>query len=190
MQGEKQYLFATPIGLFKLKEDLDSIIKFAYSQQSRRNVSNRGGIQTQDLDCNQKPIINLCKTIIKTSTSYAKEFNITENLFLENIWININKTKDFNVEHAHPFSLISGTFYVKTNKNSGNIVFNNPNMFIESYVKEKYIQKYNEVNSNVWKYQPIDNLLLLFPSWIKHYVEPNQSQEDRISISFNVNVIS
>jgi uncharacterized protein (TIGR02466 family) len=28
-------------------------------------------------------------------------------------------------------------------------------------------------------------LLLIFPSWLPHGVEPNMSDEDRISISFN-----
>ncbi len=30
------------------------------------------------------------------------------------------------------------------------------------------------------------NTLYIFPSWIKHLVKPNMSDEERISISFNV----
>ena len=33
---------------------------------------------------------------------------------------------------------------------------------------------------------PQEGLLVLFPSYIEHFVEPNQSSEDRISISFNL----
>ena len=29
-------------------------------------------------------------------------------------------------------------------------------------------------------------MLLLFPSWLEHEVEANQTNEDRISISFNI----
>jgi len=36
--------------------------------------------------------------------------------------------------------------------------------------------------------QPQNLLLLLFPSWLEHYVEQNMSDESRISLSFNIGV--
>ena len=36
------------------------------------------------------------------------------------------------------------------------------------------------------KMEPEDNKLILFPSWLEHDVEPSKSDEDRISIAFNV----
>ena len=47
------------------------------------------------------------------------------------------------------------------------------------------VNSFNEYNSGVWKYSPKENLCLLFPSYLKHYVEPNLNKKDRISISFN-----
>ena len=61
---------------------------------------------------------------------------------------------------------------------------------MEGYVKKEYVKEYNPLNSNIWWYTPQDNVLILFPSWLKHQVETNQSEEDRISISFNINAIS
>jgi|TARA_R100001530_G_scaffold132210_1_gene104423 uncharacterized protein (TIGR02466 family) len=190
MINEFEYLFATPIGIYKLDEDLKVLSKFAYNQTSNRSISNRGGIQTDDLNVKDKAIKPLCKKILEAGKSYAKQLRLTDNIFIENIWVNINKKHNFNVEHTHPFSLISGTFYVKTNKDTGNIVFANPNVAMEGYVKKEYVKEHNQLNSNVWWYTPQDNVLILFPSWLKHQVEPNQSEEDRISISFNINAIS
>ena len=49
-------------------------------------------------------------------------------------------------------------------------------------------QEYTPVTSSRYVITPEDNLLVLFPSNLYHHVEPNQSNEDRISLSFNVKV--
>ena len=38
---------------------------------------------------------------------------------------------------------------------------------------------------SIFKYFPVDNDLVIFPSFVEHDVLPNQSNEDRISLSFN-----
>ena len=48
------------------------------------------------------------------------------------------------------------------------------------------IEKYNEHNSPNWMISPVENQLLLFPSWLSHRVEPNLTEGERISISFNL----
>ena len=42
--------------------------------------------------------------------------------------------------------------------------------------------------SHLWRevhLQPQENRVLMFNSWLWHNVEPNKSNEDRISVSFN-----
>lgn len=38
------------------------------------------------------------------------------------------------------------------------------------------------------KYEPSEGSLLLFPTFFEHQVEPNNSNEDRISVSFNLSL--
>ena len=46
---------------------------------------------------------------------------------------------------------------------------------------------YNNYNSGTWWLPSEENNLYLFPSWLKHRVEPNLNKnENRISISFNL----
>ena len=46
---------------------------------------------------------------------------------------------------------------------------------------------HNQYNSELWWWLPSEEgRLYIFPSWIKHLVEPNMSDEERISISFNI----
>jgi hypothetical protein len=36
--------------------------------------------------------------------------------------------------------------------------------------------------------RPEESKIIIFPSWMSHYVEPNENLEDRISISFNTSI--
>jgi len=109
-----------------------------------------------------------------------------ENIAIDSLWININEHKDYNLIHDHFFSKISGVFYVKAPKKCGNIVFSN-NSNMRYYIKNESINTYNNYNSSICSFPALENTLYLFPSWLKHYVEPNLSNESRISISFNLN---
>ena len=64
MMEEIKHLFATPIGAYKLNLDLDNLIKFSYKQKSNRSISNRGGIQTHDLNFNKPPLKKLSTQVI------------------------------------------------------------------------------------------------------------------------------
>ena len=44
----------------------------------------------------------------------------------------------------------------------------------------------NQYSSPQWWLLSEEKTLYVFPSWIKHLVQPNMSDEERISISFNV----
>ena len=109
---------------------------------------------------------------------------------MNSFWININRFKDYNQYHTHPGSLFSGVYYIKSLSNSGNIEFKHPaSKSIESYWNEK-ISNINPSNSCVWEIEPVENRLLIFPSWLEHQVLPNVTQKDRISLSFNLKCTS
>ena len=40
--------------------------------------------------------------------------------------------------------------------------------------------------SSTWSYPPQEGRLILFPAWLSHGVRENETDEDRISISFNL----
>ena len=94
---------------------------------------------------------------------------------------NVNSLGSFNKPHDHYGDVISGVYYISIPENSGSIVFINKdlNNFYTS------IDKYNEYNSSNWTIAPEENKCILFPSYLKHYVEPNLNKKERISISFN-----
>jgi uncharacterized protein (TIGR02466 family) len=182
-------LFKVPILKINLNEDLNKLLKFSkniFNKQKGRNCSNVGGFQSDNLNINDNVLNSLIKNITTNVNIFSnKYFFIKKPLSINNIWLNINGYKDYNTAHVHPFSKISGVFYVKTPKKCGDIIFIN-NSEIENFFQESFI-KYNSYNSMKTSFLAKENTLYLFPSFVKHYVEQNLSKEKRISFSFNYN---
>ena len=145
-----------------------------------------GGFQSNDLNMKDPLLNHLINDILSNANFVAKNvLKINCKLSLSNVWININKFKDFNIVHKHPFSKLSGVFYVKIPKNSGDLIFVNETE-IPCFIDHNNITEFNNYNSFKWSIKPEENVLYLFPSWLGHYVNPNLSKEKRISISFNL----
>jgi uncharacterized protein (TIGR02466 family) len=90
--------------------------------------------------------------------------------------------------HVHPFCLMAGIYYIKLPKDSGRLVFENPIQQHDFVMLPDTVKKFNSVNSGYWYAEPKEGDLIMFPSWLRHYVEPNNSNEDRISIAFNLEI--
>jgi uncharacterized protein (TIGR02466 family) len=104
---------------------------------------------------------------------------------LGNMWANINPPGGYNKPHIHPNSLFSGVYYVKTPPNSGRLICNDPRPGIQTCMPNR---KKGQPPKHLWRevnLQPQENRAIMFNSWLWHTVEPNKSNEDRISISFN-----
>ena len=109
-------------------------------------------------------------------------------------WPNLNRFGDYHDYHNHPRSYLSGTYYVKvpagTEKlklrrdvRSGCISFYDPRYSVNmtSIKGDPYVDPEYTV-------RPEPGMLLLWPSFINHFVHPNLSRQLRLSISFNVNL--
>ena len=104
---------------------------------------------------------------------------------LGNMWANINYPGGYNRPHVHPNCLFSGVYYVKANKNSGVFVANDPRPGIQTTMPSR---KPGRPPKHLWRevhLEPIPGRIIMFPAWLWHCVEPNQSNDIRISISFN-----
>jgi uncharacterized protein (TIGR02466 family) len=180
--------FKSCVAEIKLNENLEELITFFKKLKINegRKISNVGGFQSKDLNLNDPSLKSLIEKIEDFSNIFCNQFlNINKKLNLINIWANINNFKDFNLPHVHSFSILSGVFYIKIPKNSGNLIFKS-NDQLENFVRPSLIVNYNNYNSSIWKFSPKINTLYLFPSWYIHYVESNLSNKERISTSFNL----
>jgi uncharacterized protein (TIGR02466 family) len=184
-----QILFPSFVYHEKLSIDLSSL-KDSISELKLYDVgvnkSNEGGWHSGDIS---DKFDNLFLLVKAECNNILHEFNITGSCNIKSAWINANNYKDFNKIHTHPGSFLSGVFYIKTPDNSGNIYFENPNPIVEHSLYGIKIRERNLLNSISYEIKPQENDLLIFPSYLPHYVKPNLSNEERISLAFNVEVV-
>jgi len=104
------------------------------------------------------------------------------------MWININGKGHYNTLHNHPGCIMSGIFWVKAPENCGKLGFQNPHSFAESRLIESAdVDVKKRLNYHyAFEFAPQEGILVMFPSHLMHLVEPNESDEDRISIAFNL----
>ena len=117
-------------------------------------------------------------------TIYEQE-HLESEPFLGNMWANINPQGGMNRAHQHPNSLWSGVYYIKAPKNSGHLKIDDPR---SSAAMVRPTQKKGTLPVRLYRethYEPIAGRCIMFPSWLMHCVDPNQSNDIRISVSFN-----
>lgn len=100
-----------------------------------------------------------------------------------NCWANINPKYASNKIHDHANCLFSGVYYVKTPEECGNLMLYDPRESRTFY--KPAVQNYTAYTADAIAHVAEAGLLLIFPSWLRHGVEPNLSDEDRVSIGFN-----
>ena len=180
-------IFSVPVFSTFLNVDLNKLQNMVYEEENKdkegQTLSNTG-YQTKDQDLKKYKF--LLDQIQPHALNFFKEFNYNAELFLINFWFNINRHKDMNKLHAHPRAHISGVFYIKTPEESGNIVFENPNWNIDSIWVDENIAQRNPYNHQSYFIKGAENLLIMFPGYLRHYVDSNKSKQDRISMSFNL----
>lgn len=100
-------------------------------------------------------------------------------------WLNINDTRQcMNSEHVHG-DVFSGVFYLKAPEGSGKLVLQNP--AINRMWKGCSLTSHkNQFTGESIRIEPAEGSILLFPSYLPHSVEPNNHDDERISISFNL----
>ena len=184
-------VFKTPVYQTELKLDNKAMAIYClhYSKRDKgRKFSNAGGWQSNDLSGEIPVLNNLFLNIIEHSNKMAGLIGLKRPLKLDNVWININGFKDSNVSHVHNHCMLSGVYYVKTPKNCGDLVLNNPSLPLSEYDWNDYSIEGNYNNYTAAKHimPAYEGMLYIFPSWLEHYVSPNMSKQKRISISFNI----
>lgn len=117
----------------------------------------------------------------------------THSIHIDSSWINFGETGDQQYEHDHiGGSDISGVYYIHVPPDSGDIKFKNPITqfrYIEGHcVNAIPFWHRNSFTRPDTSYIPSDGELILFPSFLRHRVMPNRSEETRITLAFNATV--
>jgi len=191
-------LFPTPVWTLELEnfksvnDDMYNYIKNEQeSDSSGINKSNIKGWHSKDFDLDHSEPKKFIKFIsssieqVMTDMNWDKEKQVVK---INNMWAIINTGGSSNAQHQHGNSNISGAYYVRAPKNSGDIVFYDPRpapVYFHPNAKSP-----NLLNAQVNSVSPKEGVLVLFPSYLDHSVNENLSNEERIVISFNIRINS
>ena len=128
---------------------------------------------------------NLSNLFDKWAYYYVKNIlKLNNKLQKTNSWVTINKTGGEHHVHHHPNSFISLCYYPKIK--SGSLCFKLQDSPLSSKLNFDFdIIELNEYNSKFISFLPKPGDIIIFPSWVYHYSEPNESTEDRIMIGAN-----
>jgi uncharacterized protein (TIGR02466 family) len=147
--------------------------------------SNRGGWQSETNLWN----VETFKPLLEKTTSITQSIieNISQNkpqMVIRSMWGNINPKGGMNFTHVHPSGWMSGVYYIQLPEGNNSITFEDPRP-----ARMMDFQRSCLVSDEYFAYTPKVGELILFPSWLPHFVLPNTSEESRISISFNIELL-
>lgn len=99
-------------------------------------------------------------------------------------WMNANPQGGFNAPHTHPRAHWSGVYYVSQpavqDGNSGMIEFLDPRSDLPNWrlLRAKPFRPKRKI-------RPEAGEIVLFPSYLVHWVYPNETEHERVTIAFN-----
>jgi uncharacterized protein (TIGR02466 family) len=168
--------------IFSVDCDIDNELIFNETQnhfKSEKGVilSNNGGYQGHNFS-SETLFQQIRNNIPQRDDRKIIDFSIQA-------WLNINYENSWNDIHMHIDSgvFLSGVYYVKVPKNCGNIRLYDPR-FLKG--KNLYDSYYFSDRGDYLSIVPEEKMMIFFPPWLPHMVEPNRSKEERISIAFNI----
>ena len=192
----REILFPTPIYL-KMAKDFKKLNKYlfplikAWSKKDKSEIkTNGGGGWHSPTDMNFKDEYKpLTKELFTMQNEIYKDYGMQDTPALGNMWANINYPGAYNRTHIHPNSHWSGVYYVKVPKNSGSLWVEDPRPGPNIMLPRRH----EGLPKALWRvvlYPPNEGQIIMFPGWLPHAVEMNESKEKgekgwRISVSFN-----
>ena len=110
----------------------------------------------------------------------ADEIEITD------MWANVLKQHETHQPHTHSNNFLSGVFYLDADDTMPGITFQDPRPGANVILPRKKLDHMN--NANLLNYKAKTNRIIIFPSWLVHWVPTNLSTSNRISISWNIQI--
>ena len=194
-------LFSTPLCLFEIENSADLNKKLISESRAWRkqekgaNVSNQGDSwhSPDGLMMRGDPgFSEISKMIPQIAAQYALQINphldIKKFGFEANAWININRKGGFNTTHHHGNYHVSGVYYVKQPAKA-----TGQSGMIELINSRFDYHIFNQIGGQAFapnvKMRPAVGSMLVFPSTLLHFVFPNETDEERISLAWNLRFI-
>jgi len=182
-------LFPYPLMVCAIKYEFTSSEKKYISELEM--IDNIGNLMSKnDKVLDSKELSNLKLFIDEQIFNFKKNFlriKDENEIYITQSWVNKSNPDQFHPKHKHPNSVISGVMFLDESNDESlpPIRFHRT---LEMYPLDFKFDGLNEFNASCREFDPVQGMLMLFPSLLEHDVEKNTSDRVRISISFNTYV--
>jgi uncharacterized protein (TIGR02466 family) len=145
--------------------------------------------RTTAMDLSARPALAaLNEIVLGEALKYARSLGLAVDSYplqLTDFWLNVYGRDHAQEVHTHGLSVISGIYYVKTPPGCGDTLFHAP---MGDQMLAPPRSEINPLNTSFTRWTPQAGQLVLFRGWLKHSVQANTVDDDRITIAFNLNM--
>lgn len=194
MAAGVRLLFATPVIVAEIEQAkeigaaLQSLILAKRREHPGLALSNRGGWQSTHDFAGWSGEHG--RTIIERALELANAHTATASRapprWTVEAWANVSESGAFNMPHVHGGTFWSAVYYVSVGKGEGGqLVLHDPRMpALRMHAPGvRFAGAGPELKAEI---SPKAGLMVLFPGWLSHSVEPWEGSAERISIAMNI----
>lgn len=181
-------IFPTTVYSTKLNREIDLDEKNFVIENGKNVSQNSSNFISLDKDVLENVRLNEIKVFVEENLKrYVDDvLKPKHNVSLEitESWLNYTNKNEKHHRHHHPNSVVSGVFYFNCLDKESIILYNKLQHYSTFEIETK---EYTLLNSMSWNFPVEVGTLILFPSYIEHEVNTNESNipKTRISLAFN-----
>ena len=103
-------------------------------------------------------------------------------------WANIIRNNNYHMPHNHPNNIWSGVYYIDDGSPDKNIKYNGAFEFCDPRPAAEMLSS-DVLQGKRYQITPKPGLMIMFPSFVFHYVHPYIGDKERINIAFNIKIV-
>jgi uncharacterized protein (TIGR02466 family) len=184
-------MFPTLVWKIQINADLRETVNakiLATLAEMRRDLPALGpgqGWQSEQTLHEREEFQNLISCVDNATKSILQFLRIGYDAFeITGCWATVLSKGAIHKAHSHPNNFLSGVYYLRTHLGADTINFHDPRT--QASVIRPLVVELTAANTDQVVVKVTNGTLLMFPSYLQHSVDANMSEEERISVSFNI----
>ena len=170
--------------IFRIRDSVPNSRPDTWSCELYTTIDSTEGLEPMT----RPPFSTLKEIILGEASKYGRALGLdvdTYPLGIHAFWLNVYGRGHAQEVHTHGKSVISGIYYVKTPPGCGDTIFHAP---MGDAMLDPPRVNINPLNSSFTRWVPQAGQMVFFRGWLKHSVQANTGDEERITIAFNLNM--
>ena len=199
LNANKMDIFPTSIVTYvwedsrKLNKELKKIILEKEKETTGVEQSNVGGFHSEanvfSWDCPEIKNLRTMINALAAQMANASGIKIGETFNISVAgWANIIRNGNYHMPHNHPNNVWSGVYYIDDGSPDKNIKYNGAFEFCDPRPAAEMLSM-DILQGKRYQITPKPGLMIMFPSFVFHYVHPYVGDKERINIAFNIKIV-